>query len=211
MRGIARVTCELAHRAGARQLLIKLSDARSCYCLRRGVCDLKQFLRARRHHTNMGIPLKYILVGFLVAILVFLAYLASYRTSVVPIQILPTAEFGGVSLIIEYATTTEARERGLSGRETVAQNQAMLFVFPRDGYYGFWMKDTLVPLDIFWLDSQGQVVSIKENVQPASYPDVFYPSAPARYVLETISGFAREHLVATGTSLLLKSFPIVSK
>ena len=112
---------------------------------------------------------------------------------------------------IEYATTIEARERGLSWRESIAPDQAMLFVFPSDDYYGFWMKDTLVPLDIFWLDSQGQVVSIQEEVQPSSYPDVFYPTTPARYVLETAAGFAREHAIATGTPLLLKSPPTVSK
>lgn len=87
----------------------------------------------------------------------------------------------------------------------------MLFVFPEDGYYGFWMKDTLVPLDIFWLDSKGQVVSMMIEVATSSYPDVFYPAAPARYVLETAAGFARVHTIATGTPLLLKKFPSVSK
>ena len=145
-------------------------------------------------------------------VIVIVGCVVLYRTLIVPMYTPPsTAEFGGVSLRIEYATTTEARERGLAGRGSIAPDQAMLFVFPRDGYYGFWMKDTLVPLDIFWLDSQGQTVSIQENVSPSSYPNVFYPSVPARYVLETISGFAREHLVATGTPLLLKSLPTVSK
>lgn len=122
-----------------------------------------------------------------------------------------TAEFGGVSLKIEYATTREARERGLGGRESIPRDYGMLFVFPEDAEYGFWMKDTLIPLDIFWLDAQGQVVSLAEGVATSSYPRVFYPTAPARYVLETASGFARDHAIATGTSLLLNNFPIVSE
>jgi len=73
------------------------------------------------------------------------------------------------------------------------------------------MKDTLVPLDIFWLDSKGQVVSMAHNVATSSYPDVFYPTAPARYVLETVAGFAVAHAIATGTPLRLKNFPVISQ
>ena len=87
----------------------------------------------------------------------------------------------------------------------------MFFVFQKDGMYGFWMKDMLVPIDIFWLDDKGQVISIAEEVATSSYPNVFYPSAPARYVLETAAGFARTHAIATGTPLYLKNFGGVSK
>ena len=87
----------------------------------------------------------------------------------------------------------------------------MLFVFPKDDYYGFWMKDTLVPLDMFWLDDKGQVVSIAQDVATTTFPHVFYPSSPARYVLETLAGFARQHAIATGTPLLLQNIPSVSK
>jgi uncharacterized membrane protein (UPF0127 family) len=87
----------------------------------------------------------------------------------------------------------------------------MLFVFPKDDFYGFWMKDTLVPLDMFWLDHKGHVVWTAQEVATSSYPHVFYPSAPARYVLETAAGFANIHGVATGTPLLLNNFPTVSE
>lgn len=119
--------------------------------------------------------------------------------------------FGGVSLRLEYATTEATREKGLGGRENVPKDSGMLFVFPTDAKYGFWMKDTLVPLDMFWLSSQGQVVSIARNIATSSYPNVFYPSSPARYVLETAAGFADANSIATGTPLKLKSFPIVSQ
>lgn len=122
---------------------------------------------------------------------------------------LENAQFGGVSLKVQYATTTAEQELGLGGRVSIADDYGMLFVFPKDDRYGFWMKDTLVPLDIFWLNDKGQVVSIAENVATSSYPNVFYPSVPARYVLETIAGFASSHKIATGTPLLLKNFPTV--
>lgn len=124
---------------------------------------------------------------------------------------LPQANLGGVSLKIEYALTEGERERGLGGRESIPANYGMLFVFPTADRYGFWMKDTLVPLDIFWLDDKGQVISIAQDVLPTSYPNVFYPTAPALYVLETAAGFARAHAIATGTPLVLKNFPSVSK
>ena len=123
----------------------------------------------------------------------------------------PVASFGGVSLRIDYATTPEARERGLGGRESIPSDHGMLFVFPRDDYYGFWMKNTLIPLDMFWLDAQGHVVYIAQDVATSSYPIVFYPSTPARYVLETAAGFARAHSIATGTPLLLKNLPVVTQ
>ena len=141
-----------------------------------------------------------------VAVIAALAGLIFYKT-----QTSATAEFGGVSLKIEYALTEATREKGLGGRESIAPDYGMLFVFPKDDYYGFWMKDTLVPLDMFWLDDKGQVVSIAKDVAPATYPDVFYPTAPARYVLETAAGFASAHDVATGTPLILKKFPDVSE
>ncbi len=151
------------------------------------------------------------------AVLVVASILAFsiYRTNTPPAlpaaQVLQAGEFGGVSLRIEYALTPEARERGLGGRTEIQEDYGMLFVFPKDGAYGFWMKDTLVPLDIFWLDSKGQVVSIAADVATSSYPNVFYPSVPARYVLEAAAGFARAHGIATGTPLLLKNFPVVSE
>ena len=122
-----------------------------------------------------------------------------------------TAEFGGVSLRIEYATTDAAREKGLSGRGSIPGDYGMLFVFPKDALYGFWMKDMLVPIDMFWMNSQGQVVSIASNIATSTYPHVFYPTVPARYVLETAADFANQHGIATGTPLQLKNIPVVSE
>src|SRR3989344_4976196 len=120
---------------------------------------------------------RYLGVGFLIFTLIAVALFSLYRTPS------STAEFGGVSLRIEYATTESVRERGLGGRASIPDNYGMLFVFPKEDSYGFWMKDMLAPIDIFWLNDKGQVVSIAEDVATSSYPSVFYPSAPARYVL----------------------------
>ena len=115
------------------------------------------------------------------------------------------ATFGGVSLKLDYATTTPVQERGLGGRSSVPGDYGMLFVFDTESRYGFWMKDMLVPIDIFWLNDSLQVVSVSRDVSPSTYPDVFYPPVQVRYVLETAAGFASMHGIATGTPLLLKN------
>lgn len=159
--------------------------------------------------------IKYLSIGLLALAAIVAGAIFLYRTSPEVLsdisELARTAEFGGVSLRIEYATTSEERERGLGGRDEIPADYGMLFAFPKDGLHGFWMKDTLVPLDIFWLDAQGHVVSIAADVATSSYPNVLYPTIPARYVLETAAGFARAHSIATGTLLQLKNFPNVSE
>ena len=155
-----------------------------------------------------------IYIGFLAIVLVVGFFLFGYKKTNTPPLAEPaaqTASFGGVSLKIEYAMTPETREQGFGGRKNIPSNYGMLFVFPKDGRYGFWMKDMLMPLDIFWLNSKGQVVYIAQDVATSTYPNVFYPTELARYVLETAAGFAKVHTIATGTPLLLKSFPNVSQ
>lgn len=149
-------------------------------------------------------------IGLLIAIVVWVVAAVTFVYGT-PLSATPLPEFGGVSLKIDYALTEAEREQGLGGRTSIPDDYGMLFVFPRDGRYGFWMKDTLVPLDMFWLNDQGQVVSIARDVATSSFPNVFYPTAPARYVLETAAGFAALHNIATGTPLRLKSFPTVSQ
>lgn len=141
----------------------------------------------------------------------FLVLLALFTLLALPAPPTAGATFAGVSLKLDYATTTAKRELGLGGRAEVPQGYGLLFIFPRGGSYGFWMKDMLVPIDIFWLDDKGQVVSFEPNVAPATYPHVFYPNAPARYVLETAAGFASAHGVSKESRLKLQNFDIVSE
>ena len=86
-------------------------------------------------------------IGFFALVLVTGFFLFAYKT---PQSAVNVAEFGGVSLRIDYATTQAERELGLGGRTSVPDNYGMLFAFPTDDYYGFWIKDMLVPLDMFW-------------------------------------------------------------
>ena len=99
----------------------------------------------------------------------------------------------------EIATTTKEQEKGLSGRTIIDDNYGMLFVFPQDGPYGFWMKDMSVPIDIMWLSDNGTIVSIENALATSTYPNVFYPSSSVKYVLETRSGFASKRGWSVGS------------
>lgn len=111
----------------------------------------------------------------------------------------------GEELQFEIVDTPEARERGLSGRERIPDGYGMLFVFPEKDTYGFWMKDMLVSIDIIWLSDNGTVLGIERSVSPATYPTVFYPPEPVRYVLEVGAGYARERSWEVGSVIDLPS------
>lgn len=72
----------------------------------------------------------------------------------------------------------------------------MLFVFPEAGLHPFWMKNTLIPLDLIWIDEHWQVVGV-ERMEPCSEEQcradscpLYYPPAPIRYALEVNAGDA---------------------
>jgi len=90
----------------------------------------------------------------------------------------------------EVVTSDAAQEKGLGGRASIPHDYAMLFVFAKDDTYGFWMKDMLVPIDMIWVSDSHKVLKVDASVAPDTYPSVFYPPEPVRYVLETRAGEA---------------------
>jgi len=101
----------------------------------------------------------------------------------------------------EYATTPETIEIGMMYRQNVATDMAMLFFMPGGVQpRSFWMKNTLVSLDIIYLNEEGVVVSMQENAQPLSTQSL--PStAPAAYVLEVLGGSAATMGIELGTKM----------
>lgn len=98
--------------------------------------------------------------------------------------------FSGDCYDVELALTPGTRQRGLQHRPQMALDQGMLFVFPVSSVYGFWMKDTLIPLDIIWLDQNRRIIHIEERVPPCESDPcpVYGPVQPALYVLEINAG-----------------------
>ncbi|HEY6137626.1 MAG TPA: DUF192 domain-containing protein [Thermoanaerobaculia bacterium] len=109
----------------------------------------------------------------------------------------------GTAIQVELATDEPTRSQGLMYRDQLAEDRGMLFFFPQSGEYPFWMKNTLIPLDMIWIDDQRRIVHVKSNVPPCkadpcpSYP----PNANASYVLELAAGVAAKHRLAKDQAL----------
>lgn len=109
-------------------------------------------------------------------------------------------------VIVEIADTDAKRQRGLMFREQMAPTDGMIFLFDEPGNYPFWMKNTLIPLDMIWLDRDARIVSIAESVPPCKAdPCPSYDhQGQALYVVEVVSGFAKQHKLKIGDRLALK-------
>lgn len=89
----------------------------------------------------------------------------------------------------EIADTPAERARGLMFRTELADDHGMLFDFAEEAPRSFWMKNTLIPLDIIFAEADGDIVAIAENTTPLSEAPI--PSgAPARFVFEVVGGTA---------------------
>ena len=109
----------------------------------------------------------------------------------------------GTPIHVEIAADDETRAQGLMYRDRVRDGWGMLFFFPAEEPLAFWMKDTLVPLDMIWIGGDLVVRSVTSDVPPCKAdPCPNYPSgAPARYVLEVAAGVSRAHGVKPGDKL----------
>lgn len=94
---------------------------------------------------------------------------------------------------VELATNQTARAKGLMFREQMDADRGMLFIFEKPGFYPFWMKNTLIPLDMIWIDEHKKVVDIAENVEPCKQDPCpkTPPTGSALYVLELNAGVAK--------------------
>jgi YVTN family beta-propeller protein len=106
-------------------------------------------------------------------------------------------------LFIEVPDDQEESMRGLMFRQHLTWNAGMLFAFNDEGPRTFWMKNTLIPLDMIFVDSDSKIVDIIENVPPCEQDECpTYPSKePAQYVLEVNAGFVQHRGVKIGDHL----------
>ena len=157
---------------------------------------------------------KYILLGGFVLVLVFLLVSDSKKAKKVnntenKIELYNyTSEITikDASLNVEIARTAEAQARGLSGRESLKEDQGMLFDFETSDIYKFWMKDMKFPIDMIWFDEDRRVVYIQEDATPESYPESFGPNENTKYVLEVVSGFTKKYNIQIGDEMVFQ-FP----
>ncbi len=118
----------------------------------------------------------------------------------------PSVELGGERFKVEIADDTQEQALGLMYRDSMPDDQGMLFIFPNEAPRSFWMKNTRIPLDIMYFNKELKMVSLSADTPPCkisrcpSYPSI----APAMYVLELNAGKAAELGVGPGAVLTLK-------
>jgi len=107
---------------------------------------------------------------------------------------------------IEIAQSQEERERGLMFRQALKEDEGMLFIFPSEEFHSFWMKNTLIPLDIIWINKENKIVYIQHNALPCtSDPCPSYTSKQkAIYVLEINAGFVEKYNFEEGDKITIK-------
>ncbi len=105
---------------------------------------------------------------------------------------------------LESAITDKEQMQGLMNREFLPKDQGMIFIYKDEKPRSFWMKNTLIPLDLIFIDSDNKIVDIKKDFQPCK-TDVCetYTSKPAVYVIEVNAGIVDELGIEIGEKIEL--------
>lgn len=127
------------------------------------------------------------------------------RLTELPRALLP----GGVAITLELALTPEEIETGLMFRPALPGDRGMLFIFAQERVPSFWMKNTLIPLDLVFIDSSGIVVDVIAEAQPCSAEPCpqYVPDHPARAVLELAAGQAAALGITEGLEIEFERVP----
>jgi uncharacterized membrane protein (UPF0127 family) len=103
---------------------------------------------------------------------------------------------------VEIVNTPETRQKGLSGRESLSVGSGMLFEFDQSSESNcFWMKDMNFSIDMIWMNEDREVITVKTNVAPETFPESFCPESPAKYGLEVVENRAESLEITPGVKL----------
>lgn len=121
-------------------------------------------------------------------------------------EVTTKVKIGGREISVELADTKEKRAKGLGGRENLASNSGMLFIFPKEDKYQFWMKEVKFPLDLIWI-RKTEVVDIIKDAKPPEPGQkdetlpIYLPREPVDMVLEVTGGFVDMHNIKIGDTI----------
>ena len=112
------------------------------------------------------------------------------------------------NFICEIADSSEEREKGLMFRENLSEDKGMLFVFEEATNTCFWMKNTLIPLDIIFIDENNSVVNIEEAIVQLNISDIelirYCSESASKYVVEINKGLSGEYGIKKGTTVKIE-------
>jgi uncharacterized membrane protein (UPF0127 family) len=112
---------------------------------------------------------------------------------------------GDQTFMVEIANTSDQRARGLMFRTRLPERHGMLFDFGRDQEIRMWMKNTLIPLDMIFIQSDGRIHRIERNTEPGSLRPIS-SNGPVRAVLEMKAGTSKKYGVALGDRVIHQLF-----
>jgi uncharacterized protein len=120
-----------------------------------------------------------------------------------PARRAPVSFPDGTRVNVEIADTRDRIALGLMFRDSLPEDEGMIFVYEEPGYYPFWMKNTRMPLDMLWLDVDGRIVAIQKSAMPCTVDPCphYWPPSPAglaHYCIEVVAGVAAGHGLAVG-------------
>lgn len=104
---------------------------------------------------------------------------------------------------LEFADNDHERSQGLMFRTEMAENQGMLFIFPSEARQSFYMKNTVISLDMIFINSKLEIVTIHKNTKPYDLSS-YASTAPAQYVLETVSGYTDKRNIKIGDKVIFR-------
>jgi hypothetical protein len=113
---------------------------------------------------------------------------------------------GEVAVTVEVVATAAKIERGLMFREHLPPDDGMLFLMTEDRSWQFWMRNTLIPLDMIFIAKDLTIAGIVQNAEPRT-ESLRQVEAPSLYVLEVNGGYCAAHKVAAGTKVRFEGVP----
>jgi uncharacterized membrane protein (UPF0127 family) len=106
---------------------------------------------------------------------------------------------------VEVVNTPSTREFGLMYRKHLDEDVGMIFVFPAPDHLSFWMKNTVIPLDMIFADARGKIVGVVQNAEPFSERPLSV-EGDSLYVLEVNGGFTQRNQVQAGDAMKFLGF-----
>lgn len=159
--------------------------------------------------------MKKFVIQFIILVLVIFGALAIYTSKIVNLPFVPErpkigiAQIRDVKINVEIADTASKRKQGLGGRQSLASDSGMLFIFEKPDVYKFWMKGLSFPLDLIWI-RDNTIVDIIKNAPPPTQGQkdetlpLYAPIQPIDKVLEVNAGFVEIHGIQVGDTVIIR-------
>lgn len=109
-----------------------------------------------------------------------------------------------ITLLADIAKTPDQQSKGLSIKNSLYENESMLFPFTNPNKYSFWMKDMKFPIDIIWISANKTIVHIEKNLSPCLIFFIcpsYTPNENSLYVLEVVSNFTTKYNILPGMKI----------